>query len=624
VWKDPVLTGRHIILPILLIGLGYGFWVSPTFKEIAAGIALFLFGMLSLEQGFKAFTGGALERVLRGSTNRLWKSIGFGVISTTLMQSSTLVSLVTISFVSAEMITLAAGIGIIMGANLGTTTGAWLIAGLGMTVNIAGYAMPALVFGVVLLLQKSKTMKGLGYLAMGVGFLFLGIAYMKSGFDAFQGAFDLSAYAVEGLLGVLLYTAIGVAITVVMQSSHATLLVIIAALAAGQITYDNALALAIGANLGSAVTTAIGGMTANLGGKRLAIAHVIFNLLTAAVAIALIQQMGWAVDYLAGLIGIADDNLLLKLALFHTLFNLLGVLLLAPFTRLLEGFLIRYVTFVAKPIEQPRYLYPGALETPASAINALRKEVGRLYDNAYGLIAKGLSLKRAVIDSDQSLTAAVARTQRMTPLDVDDVYERKIKSLHSAIIAFISETQGRGLATSEGNQLYELQQASRDIVEAVKGMKHMHKNLSNYGLSPDPVVREPYDRIRRRIARVLREIQQIRSQDPETVTSLSLDALRLSLETSSQKLTSDLNEMIRTGQLAPTLATSMMNDESYAFDICDNLIEASEALLQPGTPEDEAMEDKLALDDDDIQRIADRKSETKRSDAHHGTEKAPQ
>jgi phosphate:Na+ symporter len=173
-----------------------------------------------------------------------------------------------------------------------------------------------LVFGVILLFNRSRELKGAGYLLLGIGFLFLGIAYMKEGFDALQEGFDLSAYAVSGLAGLLLFTAIGMAVTVIMQSSHATLLVIIAALAAGQVTYDNALALAIGANLGSAFTTALGGLTANLGGKRLAVAHVLFNVMTAMVAIVLIDQMVWAVDRVSDLIGIDEGDFLLKLALF--------------------------------------------------------------------------------------------------------------------------------------------------------------------------------------------------------------------------------------------------------------------------------------------------------------------
>ncbi|MGM0677025.1 MAG: Na/Pi cotransporter family protein [Pseudomonadota bacterium] len=616
-----LLDPRRYWLPVVFIILGYGFWVSPHFKEIAAGVALFLFGMISLEKGFKVFTGGALERVLRRSTNRLWKSIVFGIGSTTLMQSSTLVSLISISFVSAEMITLAAGIGIIMGANLGTTTGAWLIAGLGLRVDIAAYAMPALVFGVVMLLQRSKQVKGLGYLAMGVGFLFLGIHYMKEGFEAFQQAFEFSAYEVPGLGGVLLFTGIGMAITVVMQSSHATLLLIIAALAAGQITYDAALALAIGANLGSAVTTAMGGMTANLGGKRLALAHVVFNIMTALVAITLIEQMGWVVEQLSELMGIEDD-LLLKLALFHTLFNLLGVILLAPFIRQLEWFLLRYVQFTPKSRAQPLYLYPGALETPASALNALRKEVGHLYDNAHDLIAHGVSLRRSVIASEDSLSEAVKKTHRIIPLDLDDLYEHKVKSLHNEIIAFSSEIQGREMSKYAIHQVDALQQASRDIVEAVKATKHLHKNLSRYGISSHAAVRESYDSIRLRIARVLREIRQLRLQDPDTVTSLSLDALRLSVEKSGRRFTSDINRMVRSRLLSPAIATSMLNDEKYASEICENLLEAAQALLQTGsTLAEQAAEGALALDENDIERMARAEPDSTQLDHTHGDQK---
>jgi phosphate:Na+ symporter len=135
------MLGR-IILPSVFLVLFYGFWVSSSFKDIAAGVSLFLFGMLCMEQGFKALSGGALQRVLTNSTDRLWKSLTFGIVSTTLMQSSSLVSVLTISFLSAELIGLAQGIGIIFGANLGTTTGAWIVAGFGLKVNLSAYALP--------------------------------------------------------------------------------------------------------------------------------------------------------------------------------------------------------------------------------------------------------------------------------------------------------------------------------------------------------------------------------------------------------------------------------------------------------------------------------------------------
>ncbi|MBE0494236.1 MAG: Na/Pi cotransporter family protein [Thiomicrospira sp.] len=591
---------KRFLFPVILLLLAYGFWISPDFKEIAAGIALFLFGMVCLEEGFKAFTGGTLESLLRVSTSRSWKSVTFGMTATTLMQSSSLVSLITISFVSAQMITLAAGIGIIMGANIGTTTGAWLIAGFGLKVDIASYAMPAIVFGVILFMQKSKSLKGLGYVLLGIGFLFLGIHYMKAGFEVFQSGVNLAQYALPGLVGVLLFTLIGMLVTVIMQSSHATLLVIIAALATGQVSYENALALAIGANLGTTITTIMGGLAANLSGKRLAVAHVIFNVITATVAIAFINQFVWAVDYLAAWLGIAADNYLLKLALFHTLFNLLGVLLLWPFLYKLEAALIRYINFVPASREQPLYLYPDALETPTTSVSAVRKEVQHLFDNAYGLLAHGISLRRAVIESEESLAEAVKNTRRIMPLDLDDAYENKIKSLHSAIVGFIGEAQTRELPREASEELFVLRQASRSLVEAIKAMKHMHKNLSRYGMSSQLAVRDQYDTMRLQMAKLLRELRDI-LKHPENVTSLSLDALKLTQEKASQQLMDNLDELIRSRTIQAHVATSVMNDESYVMELANHLIKAARALL---VDPDLRSSKTLALDSQEIENLA--------------------
>ena len=221
---------KRIILPVILIVLTIGFWISPNFKEIAAGVAIFLFGMIFLEDGFRAFTGGILENLLAKTTNKLWKSISFGIVSTTVMQSSSLVSVITISFLSSGLIGLAAGIGIIFGANLGTTTGAWLIAGFGLKVKISAYAMPMLVFGVIMVFQRSRTLKGVGYVLAGLGLLFLGIHHMKEGFEAFRETIDLTRFAVGGYAGLFLFAGIGIAATVIMQSSHARLVIIINAL----------------------------------------------------------------------------------------------------------------------------------------------------------------------------------------------------------------------------------------------------------------------------------------------------------------------------------------------------------------------------------------------------------
>ncbi|MBP6325364.1 MAG: Na/Pi symporter, partial [Sulfurospirillum sp.] len=189
---------KKIVLLLIMIGLAYTFIQSQNILNISAGVAIFLFGMFSLEEGFRSFAGGLLERILKKFTDKQYKSLLFGTIATSIMQSSSLVSIISISFISAGLIGLGQGIGIIFGANIGTTTGAWLIAGLGLKVDIATYAMPMLVFGTILMFQSDKKTKGIGYILAGLGFLFLGIAYMKEGFEAFKATLDLTQFAIGG------------------------------------------------------------------------------------------------------------------------------------------------------------------------------------------------------------------------------------------------------------------------------------------------------------------------------------------------------------------------------------------------------------------------------------------
>ncbi len=193
-------------VPVAIAALLLAFWFSPDAQEIAAGVAIFLFGMLMLEDGFKLFGGGTLERVLERTTGSTPRAITFGIVSTTLLQSSSLVSVITISFLSAGLISLIGGVGIIFGANIGTTTGAWLVAGLGLKVNIAAYAMPMIALSIILVFQKSKALRGIGYALAGLGFLFLGIHHMKEGFDAFKDQIDLTRFALSGLIGLFVYS----------------------------------------------------------------------------------------------------------------------------------------------------------------------------------------------------------------------------------------------------------------------------------------------------------------------------------------------------------------------------------------------------------------------------------
>ncbi|OUS10780.1 sodium:pantothenate symporter, partial [Nonlabens dokdonensis] len=218
---------KIVVFPLVLLTLAYFLFADENLKIIFAGIAIFIIGMKFMEDGFKLFSGNSLEIFLEKFTNNLPKSMFMGFFATTLVQSSSLISIIIISFLSIKIITLPQAIGVIFGANLGSTTTAWLVSFFGLKLNIASYAMPMIIFGVIGTFLKSRTYEAIGNVLLGLGFVFLAIFYMKDGFESLQGTIDLSQYALEGYWGFVVFALVGAVATVVMQSSGATMALVI-------------------------------------------------------------------------------------------------------------------------------------------------------------------------------------------------------------------------------------------------------------------------------------------------------------------------------------------------------------------------------------------------------------
>jgi len=597
---------RKIFLPTIFIVLTYGFWISPDFKEISAGIAIFLFGMLSLEDGFKAFSGGLLEKILEKSTDKLYKSIGFGILTTTIMQSSSLVSVLTISFLGAGLIGLAQGIGIVFGANIGTTTGAWLVAGFGLKVKISAYAMPMLVFGIILIFQKAKALKGIGYILAGLGFLFLGIYHMKEGFEAFKSTIDLAAYGGTGIKYLFIFTGIGIFATVVMQSSHATLVLIITALSVGQVSYENALALAIGANVGTTITAILGAMSSNIDGKRLAGAHLIFNITTALIAIVFMHQIMYSVDFVSNAVGIAPDDYTLKLAVFHTIFNVLGVLVMVPFIG-------KLVTFLEKTLKDKdrkdttsfdtaQYLNESVLELPVTAMAAIIRETKHLYSNAFEIITHGVNLKRENIISDMSLEEVVTKSYSKSAVDIDDFYTHRIKGIYGEILDFSAKAQSQ-MAPDEIEELYKIKLANRDIVEAVKDTKHLQKNLIKYENHSNVHIKKQYQNIKIGLAELLRNIDTISKLTEEDEIILLLSKAKVHMQRYDILTNGIIDNLIRDDLITNEMATSLMNDSTYAYEISKNLIAMTEVIFIEEDSDLKNLGTDMLMSDEDVKLI---------------------
>ena len=597
---------QKILLPTILLILGYGFWISPNFKEIAAGVAIFLFGMLSLEEGFKAFSGGVLEKILQKSTDKLYKSIGFGFVATAIMQSSSLVSVLTISFLGAGLIGLTQGIGIILGANIGTTTGAWLMAGFGLKVKISAYAMPMLAFGVILIFQKSKSLKGIGYVLAGLGFLFLGIHYMKEGFEAFKDSVDLASLSVDGLKGLFIFIGVGILATVIMQSSHATIVLILAALSVQQITYENALALTIGANIGTTITAIIGSLSSNINGKRLAGAHFIFNVVTAAVAVVLMNQIIYSVDIISDFLGIGSDNHTLKLAVFDSLFKIVGVLIFVPFIKNLVDFLERILKDKHKSnvqsFDTAQYLNESVLEVPNTAMAAIINETKHLYINAFEIIAHGLNLKRANIISDMPLKDVIKDKYTQGSVDIDEFYQHRIKGIYGEIIDFTTLAQSK-MSPKDIEELYALKLASRDIVEAVKDTKHLQKNLIKYDKSSNKHIKQQYDSIKIGLAELLRNVDAVSKTNKEDDIILLLSKVKIQMQRYDVLANGTLDKLIRNNLISNEMATSLMNDSTYAYAISKHFIAMAEVIFIDLSSDIKNIGEDMLISDEDVNTI---------------------
>ena len=553
----------------------------PDLESILAGVAILLFGMIMLEEGFKVFTKGPLQNILKKATDRLYKSIAAGALVTALIQSSSLLSIVTISFISTGLISLTGGMGLIFGANIGSTATAWLVAGFGLKIKISALAMPMLVFGIIFSLQKRASLRGIGSVLAGLGFFFLGIHYMKEGFDVFKEYIDLNQYAIPGFLGIVVYTGIGIVITTILQSSSATMALILTALAAGQIEYENALALAIGANVGTTITAVLGSISSNIAGKRLAGAHLIFNLITGFIALVLIYPIADFVKYLSDAVGISSSDFTLRLAMFHTIFNVLGVIVMLPLMKMTEKFLMRFFTEKDdKGIEEPKYLNETILEFPGTVVSALVKESKYLYENAvFEIVSHALNIHRKDIISDISPKKIVEKSKVDLKINVRDLYYNKVKTIYGEIIRYATTAQSTlTMSENQVDRISEVVVANRKMVEIIKAVLEMSINVSIYLYSENVHMVNEYNKFRKKIIKVLRVIYLFRTDDDKEQHYIKLLALRKKAKERKHQTTKSINTLIRNNLITAKMASSLVNDKDNLNEIIKNLISVAELL----------------------------------------------
>ena len=568
---------KSAAIPFFLILLGYVVVADENFTVILSGIAIFIIGMFFMQDGFKQLSGGILEKLLEKFTSNTLYAISTGFLSTSVVQSSTIITLIVVSFLSAELLTLVQAVGIVFGSNIGSTTTAWIVSSLGVDVKISTYAFPMLVFGVVLRFFKSNGVKGTGNVLLGLGFIFLGISYMKDGFDIMKNSIDLASYAMEGYLGIIVYILIGILITVVIQSSAATLAIVITALNADSITYVNAIALAIGANVGTTLTTILASFASNENGKRVALIHFLFNLISATFITILIYQFIDLTDFIAPFLGVSDNNYGMKLALFHTIFSVTGVILLTPAISLLVKLSEKLIQKKVSSASKPKYLNQSVLSNPDASLAALRKEIINLYENCQKAMLHALNIHTTGL-TRETLKVQLSKELTIIDTDIDEIYQKNLKSLYSEIIKFSSFAQ-ENMFDFQHKKTDELKRAAVLLVEVLRDTRDIQRNVNFYLKSKNEYIKEEYNILRKELAEMLIDINTLALLENDSEQLTQLELIKTELVHNDLASSEELDALIRDDKIKATMATSYMNDSATGYSIQKKLVKVANILF---------------------------------------------
>ncbi len=453
------------------------------FWKFFAGIGLFLWGMHQLETAIKELGGKSFRHLLQRFTDAAWKGILVGTLITAILQSSSLVTLMVLAFLGAGVINLKNAIGVILGANLGTTVTAWIVATLGFKMSIAAFSMPFLGIGSLLFLFASNRpfLRNLGVFSVGFGLLFLGLDFMKTSIEAVSDQIDLSEFHDYGLW---IYLIIGIVITALIQSSSAMVVIILSTMSAGMIGLTEGAVLVIGANIGTTITVGIGSLNGPADKKRLALAHFLFNVITGLLIFSFIRPL---IDITIFIFSISDP--LMELVLLNTIINLIGIVIFFPFIPKLEKWLKkRFSKF--EPQGVSIYTKKVSPKVPEAAIAALEKDIQLALEKTIEFMINVWNVGEA--DKEN---VSIWRKILQQPYDLAAQY-KDIKNLEDELTKYHLLVQEENLSTLEAQKLTSLMLALRTMVYGAKDLKDVMHNIQDMEDEEDMLVREYYDELK--------------------------------------------------------------------------------------------------------------------------------
>ncbi len=571
--------------------MDYGF---TDFLSLLGALGLFLYGMKVMSDALMELAGDRMRSILSTTTSNRFFAIFTGFSITAIIQSSSATSLMVVSFVNANLLTLTEAIGVIMGANIGTTVTAWLITIFGFKVNLSAIALPLVGMGFLMSLSKKKNHQHWGYFIIGFAVLFIGLQFLKDSVPDInqhpEVLASLSLYTSGGYGSVLLFLFIGTVLTLVVQSSSATMALTILMTHEGWLPFDMAAAMVIGQNVGTTITANLAAMVANYQAKRAARAHLIFNLLGLVILTPLLYPLLNIIDKITQQLEgdspfVEAAAVPIALSLFHTFFNIINTAMLVGFisqiARIAEWMVPPVIEEEAE-IDEPRFLNESSLEFPQTGIKALFDESLRLLqDAAYMAITHGLSVHREDLDSDRTLESML-ESKEAIPVDIDRIYATKIKSIYSKILGYATRLQSN--LTLEQDKIETIRNiliADRMLVRVVKRMIPLHENTVRFISSNNHAIAHEYNMIRRKILKVVREIHLASESEHPLRHIREIEKERKNAEELDVLLTGRVSQLVLDGQITNEMATSLMNDSDEAQKIVRDLVDIATLLYYP-------------------------------------------
>ncbi len=533
-----------------------------------AGLGIFLFGIMLMEESIKNLSGKAFKQFIRRYTATKLKAILSGAFVTAILQSSSAVTLMVLAFAGAGIIELANAVGIIVGSNLGTTFTSWIVATIGFKLDISALSFPFIGMGGLGLIffGKSTRATNISKLAVGFGFLFLGLDFMRSAVESLSEKIPVEQFAAYGSW---VFIIIGFVITAIVQSSSAAMAIVLSALYSGIISIDAGCAFVIGTNLGTTVTVVIGSIGGVSIKKRIAFSHFTFNFGTSLIAFMLLPLLTRLVF---DVFNFRNDPVM-GLALFHSIFNLLGVIIFYPFLGIFANMLKKF--FHAKKSPTTLYIHTVLPEMTESAIATVRQETQYMLwlSAIYSARMTGVHRDLPTPYPEAHLVVENAMKSGKT----DELY-RQIRQLQPEIISFVAKVQSNEMAEASSFSLNNILYAVKLASAVAKIIREMENDWTALEESDATIIVNELKTMKIKIRAYLLQITELPKLNAEEKAKAISD-MRKSFDKEDTQSVNKVMGLMQKSEVSKELLSSLLSVYKGAYLALSQLLLGYENIL---------------------------------------------